>query len=364
MKKLLALCILVCLALSLCACGGTAAPAGSGAAAVPDGGGSNGGADSASAPDASAADALTWVTEPSLAVDDIVCIIDDCPANHDGKASDYYGLAFYTKGGSRGVVNADGKLVVPEYTNATWCSLCGIVDYGTHLAYMPNGAAAAGPLGHGGADMYLIYAENENRVLAMSYGMVTDTFAYMAQESTYNYFCLPVVKLTGNYVVVDDSTPYEDMMGADSASTEFTGQYIIADKQGNVVGNARYTDLRGSCEVCSMLEAQDYLQKSTGVNDYFCVQNTDGTWSYLRPNGQVLFGGYRDAQPFHEGYAAVQNSDGLWGYIDTAGQTVIPFILEDASGVFDGCAWAKQNGKWGRLQVGETKGLPCYRDYQ
>ena len=43
--------------------------------------------------------------------------------------------------------------------------------------------------------------------------------------------------------------------------------------------------------------------------------------------------------------------DGKWGLIDVNGNEVLTCQFEDITSVYDGKAWAKQNGKWGVIEL-------------
>lgn len=52
----------------------------------------------------------------------------------------------------------------------------------------------------------------------------------------------------------------------------------------------------------------------------------------------------------NEGFIPVKK-DGLCGVIDTQGREVVPLMFEDITSVYQGAVWAKQDGKWGLLNL-------------
>ena len=42
---------------------------------------------------------------------------------------------------------------------------------------------------------------------------------------------------------------------------------------------------------------------------------------------------------------------GKWGLIDINGKEVLKCRFEDITSVYDGKAWAKENGKWGVIKL-------------
>lgn len=52
----------------------------------------------------------------------------------------------------------------------------------------------------------------------------------------------------------------------------------------------------------------------------------------------------------NEGFIPVKK-DGLCGVIDTQGREVVPLMFEDITSVYRGAVWAKQDGKWGLLNL-------------
>ncbi len=59
--------------------------------------------------------------------------------------------------------------------------------------------------------------------------------------------------------------------------------------------------------------------------------------------------GYQELNYFN-GYLPVCK-DGKWGLIDVNGNEVLTCQFEDITSVYDGKAWAKQNGKWGVIEL-------------
>lgn len=69
---------------------------------------------------------------------------------------------------------------------------------------------------------------------------------------------------------------------------------------------------------------------------------SDGIYAYAPNNDQESV--------YVNGYLTVSRN-GMWGLIDVNGNEAVSCQFEDISAVYDGKAWAKQDGKWGVIQI-------------
>lgn len=69
---------------------------------------------------------------------------------------------------------------------------------------------------------------------------------------------------------------------------------------------------------------------------------SDGVYDKVDNGNQELY--------YFDGYLTVCR-DGKWGLIDVNGNEVLTCQFEDITSVYDGKAWAKQNGKWGVIEL-------------
>lgn len=69
---------------------------------------------------------------------------------------------------------------------------------------------------------------------------------------------------------------------------------------------------------------------------------SDGVYDKVDNGNQELY--------YFNDYLAVCR-DGKWGLIDVNGNEVVECCFDDISSVYDGRAWAKQNGKWGVIEL-------------
>lgn len=69
---------------------------------------------------------------------------------------------------------------------------------------------------------------------------------------------------------------------------------------------------------------------------------SDGVYDKVDNGNQELY--------YFNDYLAVCR-DGKWGLIDVNGNEVVECCFDDISSVYDGKAWAKQNGKWGVIEL-------------
>ena len=80
-------------------------------------------------------------------------------------------------------------------------------------------------------------------------------------------------------------------------------------------------------------------------------------WGFIDAEGNMIIEPmFSEVRNFSYGFAAVRLSDWgteTWGIIDIKGNIVLPFEFDTVHNFSEGLAWARQNGKWGILQIVE-----------
>lgn len=131
----------------------------------------------------------------------------------------------------------------------------------------------------------------------------------------------------------------------------FHEQFILADANGQRLSDAVYESAfpyqDGVAAVC--LDGKwGYVDTAGNPVTEFCYEPLV-YWEEWNENGELVQG---PALPYsaNEGLIPVKRN-GLCGVIDTQGNEVIPCRYEDITSVYAGRVWAKENGKWGVLNV-------------
>ncbi|MEG1926758.1 MAG: WG repeat-containing protein, partial [Ruthenibacterium sp.] len=133
-----------------------------------------------------------------------------------------------------------------------------------------------------------------------------------------------------------------------------TGAVVVVDKSGTLLSDTVY---------------EDYFPFHEGV----AAMKLNGKWGYVNEQGVAITdfvyeplmveevwnddladydGTVERRHPYsaNEGMIPVKR-DGLCGVIDIKGKEVIPCKYEDIASVYGGRVWAKENGKWGVLNL-------------
>ena len=85
----------------------------------------------------------------------------------------------------------------------------------------------------------------------------------------------------------------------------------------------------------------------------------DGKWGFINKNGkEIVPCKYDEIDDFSEGMAKVQ-LDGKYGFINTKGKVVIPCKYDNAFSFSEGMAAVKRNSKWGVINTKGEVVIPC-----
>ena len=155
------------------------------------------------------------------------------------------------------------------------------------------------------------------------------------------------------------------VISAEIDTTSLYGQGSYSKWSINVPGGGKYGlanngKLVVPCEYDGFLS--DFLDRLSGipirtVEDNRIVFFKDKKIYVFDQDGNCYSNGIYDKVDngnqelyFLNGYLTVCRN-GMWGLIDVNGNEVVGCQFEDISAVYDGKAWAKQNGKWGVIQI-------------
>ena len=150
--------------------------------------------------------------------------------------------------------------------------------------------------------------------------------------------------LKSGKVNAETKSIYED--GADKAKfgLMFRNKIIIPLKyDGGSVGNLIEFN-RNSMEMCDVKDGRVVFWKNNKI--YVFDKNgkcySNGKYDKVDNENQELY--------YFNGYLPVCKG-GKWGLIDVNGKEVLKCRFEDITSVYDGKAWAKENGKWGVIKL-------------
>lgn len=295
----------------------------------------------------------TWVIEPSYDYDDvnILCSMskkpvadirlwDDNTDDHDSGEKLPVGFVV-SRDNNYGLISLNGDLLMDcEYRYISMFSGFAEAmkadsgysytlgsDYEVHI--MEN-------FGHGGDATYYIYDERNSKI-----GYIDPNGIIICDE-------YDMEKIANRAILLKSGTLDENNGCREDSVAKFGLMYknriivrLIFDggSDGNLV---EYNP--DIMEMCDVKDGRAVFWK----NNKIYVFDKDGN-CYSDGVYDKVDNGYQELNYFN-GYLPVCK-DGKWGLIDVNGNEVLTCQFEDITSVYDGKAWAKQNGKWGVIEL-------------
>lgn len=298
-------------------------------------------------------DEYSWVIKPSYDYDDvnILCSMSDKPVadirlwddntdDHDSGEKLPVGFVV-SRNNNYGLISLNGDLLMDcEYsyismfsgfaeamkTDSSYSYTLGS-DYEVHI--MENA-------GHGGHATYYIYDESNSKIGYIDPNGIIICDEYDMEKIANRAILLKSGTLDENNGCREDSVAKFGLM--------FRNKIIVPLKyDGGSDGNLLEYD-QNSTEMCDVKDGRAVFWKNNKI--YIFDKNgkcySDGKYDKVD-------NGYQELNYFN-GYLTVCK-DGKWGLIDVNGKEVLKCQFEDITSVYDGKAWAKQNGKWGIIKL-------------
>ncbi len=295
----------------------------------------------------------SWVIKPSYDYDDvnILCSMSDKPVadirlwddntdDHDSGEKLPVGFVV-SRNNNYGLISLNGDLLMDcEYsyismfsgfaeamkTDSSYSYTLGS-DYEVHI--MENA-------GHGGHATYYIYDESNSKIGYIDPNGIIICDEYDMEKIANRAILLKSGTLDENNGCREDSVAKFGLM--------FRNKIIVPLKyDGGSDGNLLEYD-QNSTEMCDVKDGRAVFWKNNKI--YIFDKNgkcySDGKYDKVD-------NGYQELNYFN-GYLTVCK-DGKWGLIDVNGKEVLKCQFEDITSVYDGKAWAKQNGKWGVIKL-------------
>lgn len=275
---------------------------------------------------------IVWAVEPRGDIEITRSLADhDPPARYALNGQER--LAFFEQGGSVGVINLSGEVVVPAAENVHWCEVCGITNEDESRIFDASGTVV-GSGGHGGSMDWCVYDEASGRVCWQDYGYYSVWSA--ENERSSGYMMAPVVQITLLETDIPDFPDYlQDGIAEYPVEVTRTGEYILLNLgSGRPASDRRYTA---------------YEQRGS----YFTVQQ-NGLWGCVDGEGNELLAcTYLELRPFVDGVAAVHTDTG-WGFVDMDGRPYTAMDFLGAASAFEGRAWVKTEDGWGVIELAKN----------
>lgn len=295
----------------------------------------------------------SWAINPSYDYDDvnILCSMSDKPVadirlwddntdDHDSGEKLPVGFVV-SRNNNYGLISLNGDLLMDcEYsyismfsgfaeamkTDSSYSYTLGS-DYEVHI--MENA-------GHGGHATYYIYDESNSKIGYIDPNGIIICDEYDMEKIANRAILLKSGTLDENNGCREDSVAKFGLM--------FRNKIIVPLKyDGGSDGNLLEYD-QNSTEMCDVKDGRAVFWKNNKI--YIFDKNgkcySDGKYDKVD-------NGYQELNYFN-GYLTVCK-DGKWGLIDVNGKEVLKCQFEDITSVYDGKAWAKQNGKWGVIKL-------------
>lgn len=136
--------------------------------------------------------------------------------------------------------------------------------------------------------------------------------------------------------------------------------FILLDASGNRMNDTVYEDALPFCEGVAAVKQNGkwgYIDETGTPVTEFCYEPLLYAEDFLeQPTEDGVYSEMKRICPYsaNEGMIPVKK-DGMCGVIDTQGNEIVPLMFEDITSVHDGAVWAKENGKWGLLNLTEAQ---------
>lgn len=268
-----------------------------------------------------------WAVAPRKDIEIVSSLADESQASMhpvDNRAN----LAFFTQNGQTGVIDLQGKVVVPTSENVHWCDVCGITNQNEEKIFDSKGEVI-GSGGHGGSGNYAVINS--------------------ATGEVYFDSIVELIKATSDYVQTSD--PYiarvvEFLAGDETSYIMEDGSFVkLGETQGYRLIDADGVPLNSAVY-------QEVKPYSEGI---FPVK-FGGAWGFVDAytGDELLPCKYQEALPFKSGIAAVKTETG-WGYVSLAGTEKTVMTFAGAITANDGKAWAKTADGWGVIILADWK---------
>lgn len=298
----------------------------------------------------------SWVIKPSYVYDDIkilcnmskkpiadIRLWDDNADEHDsGKALP--AAYIVTRNNNYGLISQNGDVLMNceyEYISTFSGFVEAIKSGNSYTVGSDYKVHKMENFGHGGGGAsYYIYDESNGRI---GYTDPMDVTVF-DKEFAEEVFADRTLLLKSGSINADTQSVREDGADKSKFGLMFRNKIIIPLKyDGGSDGNLLEYN-QNSAEMCDVKDGRAVFWK----NNKIYVFDKNGK-CYSNGKYDKADNGNQEINYFN-GYLPVCKS-GKWGLIDVNGKEVVKCQFEDITSVYDGKAWAKQNGKWGVIKL-------------
>lgn len=266
-----------------------------------------------------------WLVEPRQDIEIVESLSEEDPAIQ--RPGDWHRtLSLFRFEGGTGVLDQEGKILVPASENARWCWNCGLTNEDESKIFDEIGAVI-GSSGHDAMGNLMLYDPDKD-VLYWDYmGLLVPCEEEEGGQHVGGVLVADVVTLTAD---------------PENGNYELDAEMVSASEpRGKMLFNPDGSKLT------------DVVYEAVGKNsEGIMAVQSGGKWGFLNvgTGEQLLPFQYSSVRPFHQGIAAVQTENG-WTYIGTGGgaRTYTGFL--DAATAQDGKAWVKTEKGWGVIRL-------------
>lgn len=284
---------------------------------------------------------IVWTVEPrqDLEMDQSLADFDNLEG---GKLTNQKSLSFFVQDGKRGVIDQEGKILVPAQEDVHWCSLCGIVTDMEEKTFDGQGNDT-GSGGHGGLFWPRYYVE-ENQTLYQSTMGETSEVREEYRDEVQDAQLAELIE-TGDDIM---GIPMETESGTKWMDIEPKEGWVLVGKDGSLLANGqRFEEIGG-------VNAEDSGRvNSSPAQEGMVLVKTEGQWNFLTSAGEKAHGPYLDARPYEGGIAAVKTDTG-WGFVDKSGKPLTRMDFLGATSAANGRAWVRTTEGWGVIELAKN----------
>ncbi len=284
---------------------------------------------------------VVWAVEPRQDLE-IGQSLADYSNLEGGKLTNQKSLAFFTQEGKRGVIDLEGRIIVPAKEDVHWCSLCGITTDMEEKTFDGQGNVMGGG-GHGGLFSPKYYVEENHTLYMANMGDVTALSPNEldeVQDARLAELIETGDDIFGIAMKTEEGTKWMDIEPKDG--------WVLVGQDGGLLAEGQHFD-----EIGGVDDEEGGRVNGSPAQEGMVMVKKDGQWSFLTSAGAAAHGPYADVLPYEGGIAAVKTDTG-WGFVDKSGKPLTRMDFLDAASAFEGRAWVRTEAGWGVIELAKN----------
>lgn len=252
-------------------------------------------------------------------------------------------LAFFGQNGGMGVIDQNGKILIPAQEDVHWCPRCGMATENEEKLFDGTGAVIGGG-GHGGVELDLYYDVDTDKLYRDDLDILlleNPGYCDAAQAAR----CIKLVDTDDEF----SGWILENWESGRRVDAQLLNKWAVLGLDGKLLGDGSQYD-----EVYGVEDRQNGMPLTNyPAQEGMVAVKQNGQWKFLWENGDAGPGPYDEVRPYEGGIAAVKTKTG-WGFIDQGGKALTPMNFLGAASAYNGRAWVQTADGWGVIELAQN----------